>query len=414
MELVCSPKGILDLKRPGQGALDLAGAGFCNVLLDFSMACPAYELERVGKKRKKPLPAGRVLVSEHPQALALAWMPSVKRCLEEKLHMPAARAPYLRRDTKRGDLTGLLVELIVESIKACGRLGSPYLILRPASQEPEFYLQFAALARENGVTLLLENVCRDFHGHLIRGFFSDVSEICRFLDTLNERAGEERFGFCMDVGACSVCGQDMQGIAVRAAERMKAVVVRDCDGSREGSMLAFTSVNGGEARTDWLGFIRGLRESGFDGLLILDLEDTAVSFSPVLRPQLLRLAKSVGEYLKWQVGIAGAFKRHPSLVLFGAGNMCRNYMKCYGEAYPPLYTCDNNRALWGERFCGLEVKPPEALQSLPKDCAIVICNIYYREIERQLRGMGIKNPIEFFNDEYMPEYYFDRVEERMR
>lgn len=328
--------------------------------------------------------------------------------------MPAARAPYLRRDTKRGDLTGLLVELIVESIKACGRLGSPYLILRPASQEPEFYLQFAALARENGVTLLLENVCRDFHGHLIRGFFSDVSEICRFLDTLNERAGEERFGFCMDVGACSVCGQDMQGIAVRAAERMKAVVVRDCDGSREGSMLAFTSVNGGEARTDWLGFIRGLRESGFDGLLILDLEDTAVSFSPVLRPQLLRLAKSVGEYLKWQVGIAGAFKRHPSLVLFGAGNMCRNYMKCYGEAYPPLYTCDNNRALWGERFCGLEVKPPEALQSLPKDCAIVICNIYYREIERQLRGMGIKNPIEFFNDEYMPEYYFDRVEERMR
>lgn len=103
-------------------------------------------------------------------------------------------------------------------------------------------------------------------------------------------------------------------------------------------------------------------------------------------------------------------KGHKSVVLFGAGNMCRNYMKCYGEAYPPLYTCDNNPRLWGTTFNGLEVKAPESLKELPKDCVIFICNIYYREIERQLRDMGIENDIEFFNDEYMPSFYFDRLE----
>ncbi|MCI8530996.1 MAG: hypothetical protein HFI18_00445, partial [Lachnospiraceae bacterium] len=114
------------------------------------------------------------------------------------------------------------------------------------------------------------------------------------------------------------------------------------------------------------------------------------------------------EYVRWQTGIELLLKRYPSIVLFGAGNMCRNYMKCYGEKYPPLFTCDNNQAVWGTLFCGLEVKPPEALKTIPGDCGVFICNIYYREIEKQLQDMGIRN-IEFFNDEYMPSFYFDRL-----
>ena len=50
------------------------------------------------------------------------------------------------------------------------------------------------------------------------------------------------------------------------------------------------------------------------------------------------------------------------------------------------------------------------LMNLPSDCAIFICNIYDREIEAQLRQMGVENPVEFFNDEYMPTFHFDRIE----
>lgn len=112
---------------------------------------------------------------------------------------------------------------------------------------------------------------------------------------------------------------------------------------------------------------------------------------------------------EWQVELEQNIKKYDKRVLFGAGNMCRNYMKCYGEKYPPLFTCDNNSKLWGTSFEGLAVKSPEELKNLPKDCCVVICNIYYREIESQLRGMGIEN-IGYFNDEYMPSFYFDRVE----
>ncbi|MBQ7582713.1 MAG: hypothetical protein IJU25_07840, partial [Lachnospiraceae bacterium] len=73
-----------------------------------------------------------------------------------------------------------------------------------------------------------------------------------------------------------------------------------------------------------------------------------------------------------------------------------------------LYTCDNNSKIWGTEFEGLTVNSPEKLKELPEDAAIIICNGYYREIEAQLREMNIQNPIEYFNDEYMPTFYFDR------
>ena len=307
--------------------------------------------------------------------------------------------------------------LVLESIQICKEAGCKYLIVRPLpvqtaawEENKLFYLSLAEEAGKSNVTILLENQWRNLNGHLVRGTCSEAAEAAFWVDSLNQAAGEERFGFCMNVGTYNLCGQFMQEIAVQLGSRVKAVLLRDCNGQQENSMLPFTAVYSGQAQTDWLGLVRGLRESGFDGEMILDLADTAAVFSPILRPQLLTLAKAVAEYFKWQIGIENTLKKYGSVVLFGAGNMCRNYMKCYGEKYPPLFTCDNNRALWGTIFCGLEIKAPESLADLPKDCAIFICNIYYREIEQQLREMHITNPIEFFNDEYMPSFYFDRLQ----
>lgn len=89
--------------------------------------------------------------------------------------------------------------------------------------------------------------------------------------------------------------------------------------------------------------------------------------------------------------------------------MCRDFMKCYGEKYLPRFTCDNNSDRWGKEFCGLEIKSPETLLDLPSDCGVFICNIYYNEISQQLRKMGVRN-IEFFNNEYMPSFYFENLE----
>lgn len=421
MNIICAPQGIVDGKRPGQGIGDLFQAGFDSALTDLSLFCPPETMEKFGKPGQETKADNRrFFLCEHPDELYNSMRQILEQCREQNLRCTTAMAPYLRPDTRRDDLNELLKRQAAESVEICGRTGCRYLIVRPLfagipsgnfwERNREFYLGLEERAKKYDVQILLENQCRDFNGHLVRGICSEARQAAEWVDALNEAAGEERFGFCMDVGVCNLCGQNMYDFIQALGKRLKAVILRDCDGNHESALLPFTAVRRGQFRTDWLNLIRGLREIGFDGELIVDIRDTASAFSPILRPELLRMAKSVAEYFKWQIGIENLLKKYPSRVLFGAGNMCRAYMKCYGEKYPPLFTCDNNEKLWGSVFEGLEVKNPQCLMNLPADCVVFICNIYYREIEAQLRQMGVKNPVEFFNDEYMPTFHFDRIE----
>ncbi len=420
MNLLCGLSGVAGIKNPKKGLCNIFDAGYENVLLDLSLCCTSGELERIGKENIDTEKNDRLKVFENPEKMNETMMPLVKQCKAQGVHMPVAYAPYLQRDTKHTDLNELLFRLAKESIKLCGQTGCKNLVIRPLfagiptediwERNKAYYLELAELAKVKDVCILLENQCKDFNGHLVRGICSLPEEAVDWVDRLNETAGEERFGFCMDVGVCSLCGQSMYDFILGLGNRLKAVILRDCNGDQESAMLPFTSVYRGASQTDWMSLIRGLREIGFDGELIMDMRDTAAAFSHLLRPEILRLSKKVADFLKWQIEMETTLKKYPSRVLFGAGNMCRNYMKCYGEKYPPLFTCDNDQSMWDTKFYGLTVKDPEHLKDLPKDCAIFICNIYYSDIRKQILEMGVNNPIEYFNDEYMPSFYFDRLD----
>lgn len=377
MKIICSPQGIIDSKRPRNGMIDVEKAGFTEVLFDTDIG-------------------------------------------EEGLSSDVLRDAINVR-TLRASISRILPETNLE----IDHKGFEAYIMSPLtdvgiktevwSENRAYYLkrfnEIESLCTENnGVKLLLQNLCREVNGHYVRGICSDAKEAARWIDELNEVTGTQVFGFCVDIGALNLCGQNPYEFIHTLGSRIKAVIIRENDGQHDYAQLPFTCVAHRQSQTDWLGVIRGIREIEFDGYLIMDFADTASAFSPLLRTQLMSMAKSIAEYFKWQVEIETVLKKHTSRVLFGAGNMCRNYMKTYGEQYPPLFTCDNNKNLWGTEFCGLEIKAPECLKELPADCAIYICNVYYREIEQQLRDMGIKNPIEYFNDEYMPTFYLDRIE----
>lgn len=424
MHITCSSRGVIDIYKPSQGIKDLAASGYQGIMLDLSTLCSPYELENFGKKNPEPDHGSKIKISEHPEALYEGISKVLEQCEKMQLRVPIGRAPYLKGDTKRNDLNVLLEQLAAESIKACGRAGCRYVIVRPlfagiakdriVKENKDYYLRLAKAAREHKVQILLENQCRDINGHAVRGFCSEGSEAAQWVDDLNREAGEELYGFCMDVGTCSLCGMNMYDFSLSLGGRLKAVIIRECIGDRESSMLPFTGIGRGQAQTDWLNLIRGLREVCFDGELIMDFAGTIAVSPLILRAEWIRMSKRVADYFEWQIKMESVLKKYPSRVLFGAGNMCRNYMKCYGEQYPPLFTCDNNKMMWEKEFCGLKVKAPETLRKLPENCAIFICNIYYREIEAQLRDMGITNPIEYFNDEHMPSFYFDRLDVEAR
>lgn len=60
MDIICSPAGIVNPFRPGQGVMDIANAGFKNVSFDLDMCCSSYELEHFGKLSEEEDTADRL------------------------------------------------------------------------------------------------------------------------------------------------------------------------------------------------------------------------------------------------------------------------------------------------------------------------------------------------------------------
>lgn len=402
MNVCCS--NIMDPKRPAQGMADLKKAGFENILLYPSVRYPS----------KNDTPEDEKKIREYaPESIMERYSVLVRECRENGIGIPIMGVSHDSMEQ------GMAEKAAIETMKLCREAGCRKLIIYPLYnnandvEEAEvndcYYLRIAENARKYGICLLLINQLKAIGGHKVRGMFSEPGRAVEYIDRLNREAGSVVFGFCLDTAVCDICGNDMNAFVTALGDRIQAVMLSDSDKRDRGGILPFTSSQGDMMQTDWLGLIRGLRATGFNGEMVVNFNATRRAFPPLLKFEIIRLSKIIGEYFKWQVELEQNIKKYGKRVLFGAGNMCRNYMKCYGEKYPPLFTCDNNSKLWGTTFEGLEVKSPEELKKLPQDCCVVICNIYYREIEAQLRGMGIEN-IGYFNDEYMPSFYFDRFE----
>lgn len=403
-----SCQSIINVKRPWQGITDLKNAGLDRIFLPIYVEFP---------KAKENAEDEKILKMYSSETIVDRYGTVIDKCRENSIQIAFLKVPVVPQKADICTILPMLEISITQCLELCRKAECDFLLMELPVQLVEnsgeekgaiydYFVRAAVKARKYGVMLLLKNQARNINGHLTRGFCGEADEAVELIDRLNNGLGHDTIGFCVDVGICNICGNDIQTYISILGNRIKAVILRDNDGHNDVSMLPFTLAGCG---TDWLGSVRGLRNFGFDGELAVDFSSTYNSFSPLLRPALYPLVRQTVEYFQWQIEMENNLKKYKNFVLFGAGNMCRNYMKCYGEKYPPLFTCDNNPKLWGTMFEGLEVKKPEDLKYLPRDYCVVICNIYYREIEVQLREIGIEN-IGYFNDEYMPSFYFDRLD----
>ena len=420
MNLICNSRGIIDRLRPGARMKEIMAAGFNYSVYNAAAVCKITEFQDL--KRKNFRREEDIYLTEQPEKLCEVMeseiLAGARSC---GLEFPIAMSPYVSGKVPDRDVDNeVLKTLSVEMLKSAVAAGCERIVIHPLTAgidvtkereiNLEFYSKLASVAENLGsdIHILLINKAKSVNGHLIRGFCAEPEEMCSAVDALNKSVGEKRFACCFDIGTATLCGQNLYEAMVPLGDRLEAVIVRDCDGVHDVAMLPYTACEEGQ-QTDWLFMIRALRKLDFDGDFIIDIADTYQSFLLRLRPAALNLAYEVGTFLVWQADMENLVKKYDKRVLFGAGNMCRAYMKDYGKDYPPLFTCDNNSGRWGETFEGLIIENPEKLKELPEDVAIFICNMYYDEIAEQLKGMGLKNPIEYFSDEYMSSFHMDRL-----
>lgn len=80
------------------------------------------------------------------------------------------------------------------------------------------------------------------------------------------------------------------------------------------------------------------------------------------------------------------------IIIFGAGKLCLEFLYYYKDCFDVQFIVDNNSELIGTDVNGIEVKDPNHLKEILEfDYEIIIASIYFDEIEKRLKNMGINN-----------------------
>ena len=108
-----------------------------------------------------------------------------------------------------------MIQVLEKCIMVCEYLNCGYLIVHPffasydgtleAQEEWDLNIrQYGSLipaCKKHHVTVCLENMFTGRHGKVYAAICQNPDEACRYIDTLNEMAGEKCFAFCLDTWA---------------------------------------------------------------------------------------------------------------------------------------------------------------------------------------------------------------------
>ncbi len=97
-------------------------------------------------------------------------------------------------------------------------------------------------------------------------------------------------------------------------------------------------------------------------------------------------------YGVWQKRILDLYQPDGrKVIVFGTGNMGKKFLEQLAGRLEIFAFVDNNSKTWQTHFQGYPVKPTSILAVEPEKWHVIIANGYYREIGRQLAGMGIND-----------------------
>ena len=133
---------------------------------------------------------------------------------------------------------------------------------------------------------------------------------------------------------------------------------------------------------------------GYENYLFMTLGRDYMKFPPQeeRKPKHTGIYDPEHSYKEYIQKLTGMFEgcKGKKIILFGSGMMFEDYMKKWGSRYRPVFLVDNDENKRGRSRMGIEIKSPKALLEISAEKRhLIICSFYYKEIEKQLREMGV-------------------------
>lgn len=159
-------------------------------------------------------------------------------------------------------------------------------------------MNFIPMAKEMGITICIENLYGSTGGHIIEGPCCNARKAAERIDRINQQYGAEVLGFCLDTGHANLIGLDFYDFIVTLGSRLKVLHIHDNDGIGDLHQIpfTFTKIRENTASTDWNGFIKGLKEIGYDKVLSFETAPVLSSFPDEMKSDVLFFIYQIGQY----------------------------------------------------------------------------------------------------------------------
>lgn len=207
------------------------------------------------------------------------------------------------------------LDAVRKTIELTAFFGCKYAVVHPAhgvldmpldeqkKANMKYYAQLVDDARRHGVIICLENMWnRRDGGAIVDSACSDPNEAVDYIDTLNDMAGEELFAFCFDVGHANLTGKNMRNTLRTLGKRVKVLHIHDTDKVEDKHTLPYAHTGSkGLSVTDYVGFLAGLRDIGYEGDVNFEIGNAFKAFPAPTHPALCGLVASIGRYFESEI-----------------------------------------------------------------------------------------------------------------
>jgi sugar phosphate isomerase/epimerase len=205
----------------------------------------------------------------------------------------------------------LLHEMAPKSMQLSEFLGCKYIVVHGlkvkdyyGTEEAEweatenFLNTILPVAKDMGKIICIENLYTSTGGHITEGPCCNAKKAADRIDRINEQYGCEVLGFCLDTGHANIAGIDLERFMTILGKRIRVLHIHDNDGERDLHQMpyTFTRTRENKPSTDWDGFLRALKRSGYDGVLNFETAPILTSFPDELKPEALHMIAAIGRY----------------------------------------------------------------------------------------------------------------------
>lgn len=230
-----------------------------------------------------------------------------------QMHMPYPN--YVPNGKK--ELNDYLRHVVApKSMHVCHFFGCPYIVVhgfklsrnlgseKAEWEQTERFLEYLApMAREMGIIICIENIYDVLGGRVVEGPCCQAKKAAERIDRFNEKYHAEVLGFCFDTGHANLVGIDFERFITELGHRVKVLHIHDNDGAADLHQIPFTFTKTREntAATDWDGFIRGLKNINYDGVLSFETAPVLTAFPDEMRERVLKFIAQIGKYFSARV-----------------------------------------------------------------------------------------------------------------